>query len=274
MTAVQLPRDPAPAVTRSIRILGILADAHGIPMALSDIARAIEAAKSSTSNLCAVLEDGGLIQRRGAGYVLGRRCVELGGAYLATFDQVREFYTLCLDSESLSHELVQIAVLDGTDVLYLARHEGRAPLRLSAAIGDRYPAAATAVGNALLAELDPDVVSARFGGRDVFPRLTEHSTKDLAELLDKLAETRSRGWAVDDGGVHPSVYGVAMVIPPRSGGEQPIAIGCSLMKPTMTDERLDAVLDQLHGAVRALSNPLTDLRRDTTVHPVEQRSLG
>jgi DNA-binding IclR family transcriptional regulator len=257
------PRDPAPAVSRSIRILGILADAHGAPMALSDIARAIGAAKSSTSNLCVVLEDGGLIQRRGSGYVLGRRCVELGGAYLATFDQVREFYTLCLESELLSRELVQIAVLDGTDVLYLARHEGRAPLRLSAAIGDRYPAAATAVGNALLALADPEEVGRRFGGLDVFPRLTDQSTRDVAELQQKLAATRSRGWAVDDGGVHPSVYGVAMVIPPRSGGEQPIAIGCSLMKPSMTEQRLEAVLHELRGAVRALSNPLTDLGRES-----------
>lgn len=256
-----LARDPAPAVTRSIRILGILADARGAPMGLSDIARAIGAAKSSTSNLCAVLEEGGLIQRRGAGFMLGRRTVELGGAYLATFDQVREFYRICLESEPLSHELVQIAVLDGTDVLYLARHEGRAPLRLSAAIGDRYPAAATAVGNALLAQLPPEEVVERFGGLDVFPRLTDDSTRDVDELLAKLEAARGRGWAVDDGGVHPSVYGIAMLIPPRSGGEQPIAIGCSLMKQTMTDGRLEVVIEELRGAVRGLSNPLTDLNR-------------
>ena len=42
-------------------------------------------------------------------------------------------------------ELAQIAALDGTKVLYLGRHEGRAPLRLSATIGDRFPASITAV---------------------------------------------------------------------------------------------------------------------------------
>ena len=99
-------------------------------MPLGDIARGIGAAKSSTSNLCQVLEDGRMISRTATGYVLGRRTVELGGAYIARFNQIREFYDYCTASPLLSHEVVQIAMLDGTEVLYLARHEGRAPMRL------------------------------------------------------------------------------------------------------------------------------------------------
>ena len=122
-------------------------------MPLGDIARGIGAAKSSTSNLCQVLEDGRMIVRTPTGYLLGRRTVELGGAYIAQFNQMREFYDFCDAAPLLGHEVVQIAMLDGTDVLYLARHEGRAPMRLSASIGSRFPAAPTAVGNALLTTL-------------------------------------------------------------------------------------------------------------------------
>ena len=95
-------------------------------MPLGDIARGIGAAKSSTSNLCQVLEDGRMISRTATGYVLGRRTVELGGAYIARFNQIREFYDYCTTSPLLSHEVLQIAMLDGTEVLYLARHEGHA----------------------------------------------------------------------------------------------------------------------------------------------------
>lgn len=249
-----LERDPAPAVTRSIRILGLLADAHGRALALSDIARAIGAAKSSTSNLCAVLEENGLIQRRDGGYVLGRRTVELGGAYIASFDQVREFYRLSAESPLLSHELMQIAVLDGTEVLYLARHEGRAPLRLTASIGDRFPAAPTAVGNALLAQLSVDEVAARFSGADSFPRRTERSTATLEQLQAKLELVRSRGYAIDEGEVHPGVVGVARLIPPRASGEASLAIGVSLVEPS--DAHRDAIVEELGLAVAQLSNPL------------------
>lgn len=252
----QSERDPAPAVTRSIKILGLLADAHGRPLALSDIARSIGAAKSSTSNLCFVLEEHGLIQRRDSGFILGRRTVELGGAYIASFDQVREFYRLCLEAPLLSHELVQIAVLDGTEVLYLARHEGRAPLRLSASIGDRFPAASTAVGNALLGLLSVEEVAARFASPEAFPQRTERSTANLEQLQAKLELVRERGYAVDDGEVHPGVYGIAMIIPPRASGEPPLAIGASLVESSGGDTIREGVIGELRDIISQLSNPL------------------
>jgi hypothetical protein len=55
--------------------------------------------------------------------------VELGGAFLTGFDQIREFYRVCEDSEVLRRQLVQIAMLDGARVLYLAVHEGRSDSR-------------------------------------------------------------------------------------------------------------------------------------------------
>jgi DNA-binding transcriptional ArsR family regulator len=102
----------APAVSRAVRILELLAESRGAPRTLSEISRALRAAKSSVSNVCSVLEDAHLVQRGDAGYTLGRRTVELGGAYLSGFDQVREFYRIVSESEVLSHELVQIAVLE------------------------------------------------------------------------------------------------------------------------------------------------------------------
>lgn len=252
---------PAPAVSRAVRILSLLADARGVPQPLTEIARALGAAKSSTSNVCTVLEESGLVQRRGTGYVLGRRTVELGGAYLAGFDQVREFYRVTSRSPVLARELVQIAVLDGTDVLYLARHEGRAPLRLSAGIGDRFPAALTAVGNVLLAELAPEEVDARYGPAPDLPRLTDRSTRTLAGLHAKLEATRARGYALDDGEVFPNVAGLAVTVPARLSGEQTLALGVSTIDVGLDGARAAEHRDTLVAALRQvadqLSNPMT-----------------
>jgi DNA-binding IclR family transcriptional regulator len=188
--------------------------------------------------------------------VLGRRTVELGGAYIASFDQVREFYRLCLEAPLLSHELVQIAVLDGTEVLYLARHEGRAPLRLSASIGDRFPAASTAVGNALLSLLSDEELAERFSSPEAFPLRTDRSTANLQQLRGKLGLARERGYAVDDGEVHPGVYGIAMIIPPRASGEPALAIGASLVESSAADTIRDGVVGELSDIISQLSNPL------------------
>jgi IclR family transcriptional regulator, blcABC operon repressor len=249
-------RAPAPAVSRALRILTLLEGADGAPLPLGDIARGIGAAKSSTSNLCHALEEGGMIVRTNGGYLLGRRTVELGGAYIAQFNQMREFYTFCSEAELLSHEVVQIAMLHGTEAVYLARHEGRAPMRLTASIGSRFPAAPTAVGNALLTTLADSEITARFSGPQHFPQLTERSVRTLPALLAKIRAARERGYAIDDNEVHPGIFGLALVLPPWSSGDQPLAIGTSLMAATATADYVAAVVDELERAVDRLSNPL------------------
>lgn len=244
----------APAVTRAAAILRLLAEA-GIALNLTDIARALGLAKSSTFNLCNALEEAGLIARRDASYVLGRGVVELGGAYLRSFDIVREFYRLCADSPVLSHELLQLAVLDGTSVLYVARHEGRAPLRLSATIGDRFPASITAVGNVLLAQLDPTVVADRYRDGNL-PQWTDNSVSSVAGLLVKLEACRERGYALDDGETNPAVTGIAVLVRPRSSAEEPFALGASLFMADDLEERKAAVLPELRRVAEQLSNPM------------------
>lgn len=246
----------APAVQKAIRILDLLAASPGRPKPLSDIARALGIAKSSTSNLCASLEEGGLIRRTASGFLLGRRSVELGSAYLAGFDQIREFYRLCEESEVLQRQLVQIAMLDGVRALYLAVYEGRERFPLSASVGDRYPASATAVGTALLAELPPEQIEALFREPNHLVSLTNRSTLDLATLQAKLETTRRNGYAEDDGEVHPSVFALATLVPSTRMAEPSFAIGVSLVHPSDTPEERASVLEALRHASRELSRPL------------------
>lgn len=256
MSVHDLERSPAPAVTRALAILRLLADARGEPLGLADIARGIGAAKSSTSNLCTALEEDEMISRAPGGYVLGRRNVELGGAFIAQFNQMREFYSYCESAPLLSHEVVQIAMLHGTEAVYLARHEGRAPMRLTASIGSRFPAAPTAVGNALLTTLTDAEIMQRFRGAQHFPQLTERSVRTVPALLSKIRAARDRGYAIDDNETHPGIYGCAVVLPPWTSGDQPLAMGTSLMAAAATPDFVGSIVAELREGVRRLSNPL------------------
>ena len=254
--SAETERSPAPAVTRALSILRLLADSRGEPISLADIARGIGAAKSSTSNLCQALEEDEMIARRPTGYVLGRRNVELGGAFIAQFNQLREFYLFCESAPLLSQEVVQIAMLHDTDAVYLARHEGRATMRLTASIGSRFPAAPTAIGNALLTRLSDAEIVERFRGSQHFPQLTETSVRTVPALLGKVRAARECGYAVDDSEVHPGIYGVAVVLPPWTSGDQPLAMGTSLMAGMAAPDFIAKVVAELREGVRRLSNPL------------------
>jgi DNA-binding IclR family transcriptional regulator len=246
---------PAPAVTRAAAILDALEAAGGEPLGISDLARTLGIAKSSTSHLCQALEDARLIQRRENGYVLGRRTIELAGAYLAGFDEIRTFYELCARTVALREHVVQIAMLDGTDVLYLARYEGRSRFRLAANIGERFPAALTATGQALLAALPPAEITRRFRGVDI-PKMTEHSLSGLAALQDRLAKTRADGCAFDDEGVHPGVIGLAVRLTPRHAGGTMLSLGVTVLKTLATEPVKAELLRELKSLAAALSNPL------------------
>jgi len=248
-------RDPAPAVTRSLRILTLLAEAAGTALTLSDIARALGLAKSSTANLCLALEQGEMIQRTAEGYRLGRRTAELGGAYALGFNQVREFFDVCAASPVLAGEVVQIAMLDGTDVLYLARHEGRAPYSLGTPIGSRLPAALSATGNAILATMDEPQVTALLAGVEV-RAVAEPDPRRLDDLLARVSEVRQRGYAVDRAESFAGVIGVAVALTPWSPSDPLLAIGAALPAEGTDEQTVHQVATALQGAARQLTNPL------------------
>ncbi|GAA0412296.1 MULTISPECIES: IclR family transcriptional regulator [Leifsonia] len=260
--------EKAPAVARAVRVLDLLGDALGEPLTLSELARGLGAAKSSTLNVISALEEGGLVRRSDTGYVLGRKVVELGGAYLRAFDPVLEFYRACADSEILRHERTQLAVLDGTHVIYVGAHVGRAPFRLSAGIGSRYPASITAVGNALLAELSNDEIARRFADDETRPAFTDRSTTSLDGLIAKIDATRERGYSLDHGEVYPGLAGFAVVVPPQSSGEVSLALGASLLESAFTDEVLAELLTELHIVGRRMSNPMNLATEALTGHIV------
>ncbi|MGM1030272.1 MAG: IclR family transcriptional regulator [Actinomycetota bacterium] len=249
-------RDPAPAVSRALRILTSLADAEGVPMTLSDIARALGLAKSSTANLCAALEEGGMVEREANGYRLGRRTAELGGAFAQQFNQVREFYRVVAASSVLHREVVQIAMLDGADALYLARHEGRSPYRLGTPLGSRLPAALSATGLALLARFDDDEARGLLAPAEPFPALTPGSITTVDEVLPQLREVRERGFAIDRGGSFGGITGVAVALEPWAPADPPLAMGAALPAEQADETRIREVSAALQEVARVLTNPL------------------
>jgi DNA-binding IclR family transcriptional regulator len=245
----------APAVTRAALILEVLAEAAGEPMGPSELARRLGLPKSSIANVCGALAEAGFVRRVGTGFTLGRRLAELGGAYLATVDQVQEFYDAARQLPTGSEETVQLAVLDGLEVTYLARHDGRQPVRLTSGIGRRLPAFSTATGKAALASLDDAELAARLDGLTTFPRPTRKAHGSVDELLADIAEIRRRGYAMDDEETMEGVVCYGVVIPSRQTGDGPCAASITLLKVRATAERVPALIDDLHWLANELSDP-------------------
>src|SRR5439155_10095121 len=170
----------APAVTRAAAVLNVLSENAAVALGPSELARRLGLPKSSIANICGALADAGLVRRVGTGFALGRRLAELGGAYLVAVDMVQEFYEAARGLPVASEETVQLAVLDGLEMTYLARHDGRQPVRLTSQIGRRLPATSTATGKAALASLDPAELDRRLAGVIELPAATAKPHRSVA----------------------------------------------------------------------------------------------
>ena len=103
---------------------------------------------------------------------------------------------------------------------YLARHDGRQPVRLTSQIGRRLPASVTATGKAALASLDPDEVERRFDGDDAAGARPADRSPTVDALLADLDVVRRRGYSMDDEETVEGVvcFGVADPGPAARGG--------------------------------------------------------
>lgn len=238
----------APAVTRAAAVLELLAADPLRPVGPSELGRRLGIAKSSVSNICAAMVGSGLLRQVDGGYRLGQRLVQYGEAYLAGVDLVREFHEACLGLGEEVDETVQLAVLDGLEVIYLARRDGRQPLRLASEIGRRLPATCTATGKAMLAGLDADELERRLAPVQRLPRLTARSVSTKPALREQLSTVRERGFAVDDQEAVDGLRCLAMPVATGSRAE-PAAVSFTLLAARCTPERQD----QLLGGLRQLT---------------------
>lgn len=250
MTAHVTAVDTAsPAVFRAIQILEQLSHTRGT-MTVTEIALAIPLAKSSVSNLLATLETTGMVRRSAGGWLVGYKALEIGQSVLASTDLVSEFKRITLTLPYLSSDTALLAVLDGMDVLYLARHDGAQPVRLASDIGRRMPASVTSLGQSMLASLPLDELERRLLLVDTLPRPTERSPKTKEDLRRELVRVRERGFAIDD---EQNTIGVTCFGVSLPGLTQPIAVSTTLLSQRITKDLGDTLVSELTVLAKQLS---------------------
>jgi IclR family pca regulon transcriptional regulator len=98
---------------------------------------------------------------------------------------------------STLHESCSAAVLDGDEVVYVARVQAKRIMSINLVVGSRLPAHATSMGKVLLAHLSPEALD-RYLASANLRALTPQTITRPADLRRVLLEVRQRGWAFSD----------------------------------------------------------------------------
>lgn len=207
---------PGTAVGKALALLDAFDFVH-MSLGVSELARRTGIPKSTAFRLLAILEQRKLIERQGTRYILGQRLFELGNR--VSFCRPRSLRDLALpflsDLYELTHETVHLAVLEGTDVLYLEKLFGHQQVRAPSVVGGRVPAYCSAIGKALLAASGTEQTQAVLE-RGLAPR-TGYTIVNPSMFLEELRLVRTKGIAFDREESKIGVNCIASPIVTRSG---------------------------------------------------------
>ncbi|SFQ58630.1 DNA-binding transcriptional regulator, IclR family [Amycolatopsis arida] len=222
-------------------------------LGVSELARRTGLPKSSVHRLAGGLVEHGLLERDGGALRLGLKLFEIG--QLATrqrgiVDAARPYLA---DLREATRNTVHLAVLEGTEVVYLDVLRGPDAPRLPSRIGGRFPAHATAVGKAILAHSPAAMVDAVVAAG--LPRISRRTITAPGLLRRQLEKVRAEGIAYER---EESGVGVVCAASPLldPGGRAVAAISISGWTSRM---RTDRVAPAVRTAALALSRGLPPL---------------
>jgi IclR family pca regulon transcriptional regulator len=185
-------------------------------LSLSDIARSAGIPAATARRCLLTLEELGYLTRNGRNFLLRPKVLELGAAYLESMNIEQLTKTHLEELARGTSDSAALCVLDGIEIVYVARTSVRTLMRLEAHVGSRFPAHATSTGRVLLAGVSPDRLRWYFDGA-TFAALTERTVTDPARLRALIDDCRRSGYsAVADELAH-GVIAVAVPVFDRQG---------------------------------------------------------
>jgi DNA-binding IclR family transcriptional regulator len=257
MTQTQKPVTAAgdvPAVTRASAILDLVATSAD-PVSMAEIAQRLGLARSSAHGLCHTLVNLGLLERRARGFALGGHVMAWANAFIDRSDIVGAFTRLWDQTPALRQATVTLTILDGTDVVYIASRQSDDPFGITFRMGMRLPAAYTATGKAILSTLD-DASVLRLHAGGLPPPLTDRSTASIEDLLAELAETRARGFSIDNEQVRRGMFCFGAPIHDFSGRTAIGGFAVSVRADSLTPARVEALGGDVIRYARQFSRSL------------------
>jgi len=174
------------------------------------------------------------VEKRREGYIVGIDLYAIGTAYLR-HEGLQDAFRIAARAFVAKHsEVVQLAVLDGAEVLYLAREDAPRPIRLVSEPGLRLPAHACALGKALLANLPEQELLATLPTR--LKAITHRTITDRAALLEELRVVRRTGVGMDLEEISAGLVCFASYVGETHLGKR-IAISTSVPVDRLDDKR-------------------------------------
>jgi IclR family pca regulon transcriptional regulator len=203
------------SLARGLRVIEAF-EGHTEGQSVADVARATGFSRAAVRRSLTTLEELGYAESNGRTYRLSTRVLKLGFSYLSSNTLPALAQPTLERITELVHESSSLSVLDGEQIVYLARSTAKRVMSVGLSVGSRLPAYCTSMGRVLLAAL-PEAELVSYLNDVEIKTLTPKTIVDKALLGDIIRRVRSDGFALTDEELELGLRSVAVPVKTRRG---------------------------------------------------------
>jgi IclR family pca regulon transcriptional regulator len=207
------------SLERGLSVINSFSHEHN-PQTLSEVAVRTGLTRATARRILLTLTELGYVHQRGRDFSLTPKVLDLGYSFLSSFHVVELAESSMERLVDEVKESSSMSVLDGEEIVYVARVPTSRIMTIALALGSRLPAYPTSMGRVLLAGL-PDVALDDYIARTELEQLTPHTITDPKTFRTVIERTREEGFTLVDQELEEGVRSIAAPI--RNGRGDVIA---------------------------------------------------
>ncbi len=211
----QIDRDHMLGLEKGLAVIACF-DAGHPRLTIADVARMTGLSRATARRCLITLARIGYAETDGRHFALTPRVLQLGYAYLSSTPLTAVLQNAL---ERLSEEIGEsssASLLDGRDIVYVARAATKRIMSVGLSVGSRLPAYCTSMGRVLLAALPEDEARRRVEASDR-RALTRATATSVEAVMARVAAARSAGYAVIDQELEVGLTSIAVPVIDREG---------------------------------------------------------
>ena len=203
------------SLARGLKVIETF-EGHTDGLSPSEIAQQTGFSRAAVRRLLVTLEMLGYAETNGRTYTLKTSVLKLGFSYLSSASLPAIAQPILERLSDSIHESVSVSVLEGDEIVYVARASTKRVMSIGLSLGSRLPAYCTSMGRCLLAAL-PEPAFLAYLNRVELKPITPRTIIDRVFLTDIIRQVRSNGFALIDEELELGLRSVAVPIRSRQG---------------------------------------------------------
>lgn len=238
---METSRNFVESLSRGLSILSVLSESP-FPLNLTEISNQLHLSMSTVQRLTFTFQHLGYLDRDGETkkFRLGPKSISFGLSVMRNLDIRRVAFPYLDKTSKEVGETVNLAILDGMEIVYVERIKTQQILNINLQIGSRLPAYCTSMGKAMLAFLPEERLQELLKKMDLATR-TPYTITHREDLRKELGEVKARGFAMNNEELSVGLRSVAAPVRNYTG-EVIAAVNIAVPSIRVSQRRLKTIL--------------------------------